>query len=249
MKYIKLTFASILIFTFFSCSTNDDQNNTPLELATSQICENIIGPTAIYWDYGHGLPTPLTQIPTLANPGQQFIHSEYPALGVIMPQGYNAVQNQAGIGVNVIRDDNQAVWRYVPGLTAFNEVPILDVVAAEINQLFAFYNFTGDFEVVCTENATINQGSFVSNSSSRLLRFGNITAVVIVNTHFDASLGSTFASISTSSGPTAEYDNLVMEVFLPLTWQLLVIDDGVRDSDLDGTPDEQDNFPFDPSRQ
>ena len=76
-----------------------------------------------------------------------------------------------------------------------------------------------------------------------------ITAQVIINSYFETSLGSTFASVSVASGPTAEFDNLVMDVFLPIHWQLLIIDDNVRDSDLDGTPDNQDNFPFDPQRQ
>ncbi len=249
MKPINFLKFALVIFFFTSC--NKDSNNDPNDLRnfTSQICENITGPTAAFWDSSHGLPLPLTSIPTLSNPGQQFIHSQYPALGFTMPQGYTASEDQNGLGVNVIRNDNQAVWRYVPGLTGSGEIAILDIVAAEINQLFTFYNFTGDFEVVCTQNTISNQGTFIKNTSSRLLRFNGITALVGVNTHFDASLGLTFASITTTTGPTIEYDNLVMEVFLPISWQLLIIDDNVRDSDLDGTPDNQDNFPFDPSRQ
>lgn len=249
MKPIKALKFILLIFFFTSCSKDADNNANDLRNFTSQLCQNISGPTAAYWDNGHGLPIPLTNIPTLSNPGQQFIHSQYPALGFTMPQGYSASEDQNGLGVNVLRNDNQAVWRYVPGLTGSGEIPILDIVAAEINQLFAFYNFSGDFEVVCTQNTSTNQGTFITKTSSRLLRFNGITALVGVNTHFDASLGATFASITTATGPTNEYDNLVMDVFLPISWQLLVIDNNVRDSDLDGTPDNQDNFPFDPQRQ
>ncbi len=249
MKSFKVNFGILLSLIILSCSSNDDNSANSLNNYTSDLCLNITGPTAAFWDSSHGLPLPLTSIPTLSNPGQQFIHSQYPALGFIMPQGYTATEDQIGLGVNVLRTDNQVVWRYVPGLTGSGEIPILDIVAAEINQIFSFYNFTGDFEVVCTQNTTSNQGTFIKNTSSRLLRFNGITALVGVNTHFDTSLGLTFASITTTTGPTTEYDNLVMEVFLPISWQLLIIDDNVRDSDLDGTPDNQDNFPFNPQRQ
>jgi hypothetical protein len=249
MKPINYLKFALLAFCFASCSKESSDDSNDLRNFTSQLCNNITGSTAAFWDSAHNLPIPLNQIPTLSNPGQQFIHSQYPALGFTMPQGYSATEDQNGLGVNVLRNDNQVVWRYVPGLTGFGEIPILDIVAAEINQLFAFYNFNGDFEVVCTQNTSTNQGTFITKTSSRLLRFNGITALVGVNTHFDASLGATFASITTATGPTAEYDNLVMETFLPISWQLLVIDNNVRDSDLDGTPDNQDNFPFDPNRQ
>lgn len=251
MKSFLKTLFVISFLLNMACSSDSNNNDNPnnLQNFTSSLCVNVTGPTAAYWDYAHGVPFPSTQIPTLANPGQQFIHSQYPALGFTMPQGYSGFEDQAGLGVNMIRNDNQVVWRYVPNMVALAQIPIQDVVANEVNQLFVFYNFNGDFEVVCSQNRTQNLGTMVVNQSSRLLRFGNITALLFVQTYMDPSLGSTIASVSMSSGPTAEYDNLVMNVFLPIHWQLLYIDNGVRDSDLDGTPDTQDNFPFDPTKQ
>ncbi|MFK7833073.1 MAG: hypothetical protein AB8B52_07345 [Winogradskyella sp.] len=249
MKPCHLLKISLLFICFNSCSKNSTSDPNNLRNFNSELCLNISGPTAAYWDNAHGLPLPLTSIPTLSNPGQQFIHSQYPALGFIMPQGYSASEAQTGLGVNVFRNDNQVVWRYVPGLTAFNQINILDIVAAEVNQLFAFYGHTGNFTVDCEQNTTQPLGNFISSTSTRLIRFGNFTALVAINSFFDTSLGSTFASVSVASGPTAEYDNLVMNDFLPIHWQLLIIDNSVRDSDLDGTPDNQDNFPFDPNRQ
>ena len=247
LNYLKLGFLIILLSACSSDSNNNNANN--LNNFTSQLCDNVSGPTAAYWDNAHGLPLPLTQIPTLANPGQQFIHSQYPALGFTMPQGYTAAEAQAGLGVNVLRNDNQVIWRYVPGLSSLSQVNILDIVAAEVNGIFAFYGHTGNFTVDCEQNFSQPQGSAIISTSTRLIRFGNFTVLVAVNSYFETSLGSTFASVSVASGPTAEFDNLVMNVFLPIHWQLLIIDDSVRDSDLDGTPDNQDNFPFDPQRQ
>tara|TARA_R110002072_G_scaffold174802_5_gene330415 strand:- start:6422 stop:7171 length:750 start_codon:yes stop_codon:yes gene_type:complete len=245
----KTLFVFLSALMFLSCSSDDNEINDPLVNFQSELCANITGPTAGYWDSVHGLPLPITNVPTIANPGGQFIHSQYPALGFQMPQGYNGFENQIGIGVNMVRNDNQVVWRYVPGLTAPGQVPITDLLTDEINQLFAFYNFNGNFDVVCAENITVPQGNFIINSSSRLLRFENITAVVAVNTYFSQSLGSTFGTVQLASGPTAEFDNLIMEVFLPIHWQLLFIDRDQTDSDLDGVPDRLDNFPFDPTRQ
>lgn len=84
----------------------------------SQICNTLSGPSAIYWDNANGIPVPLTQAPLLANPGLQFIQSQYPALGFQMPQGYNGVEifslQLATIRVNVLRNDNAVVWRHMP---------------------------------------------------------------------------------------------------------------------------------------
>ncbi|GGW74315.1 hypothetical protein DFQ11_11114 [Winogradskyella epiphytica] len=250
MKSKNINFIILLSLIIFSCSSNDiTPSNNNLNDFVSTLCENATGPTGGLWDNAHGLPIPLTNIPTIANPGQHFIHSQYPALGFTMPQGYSGFESQNGLGVDVIRNDNQVVWRYMPSLNVPNQTPILDILANEINLLFAFYNHSGDFEVICEQNTSQPNGASIISSSSRLIRFGNITATVLVNSYFETSLGSTFASLTTISGPTAEYDTLVMNDFLPINWQLLVIDNGIRDSDLDGTPDNQDNFPFDPNRQ
>lgn len=248
MKSINVV--GVLLLTIFLASCSSDDNTTSnLNNFQSTLCNNVVGPTAGYWDSAHGFPLPLSQVPTIANPGGFFIHSQYPALGFQMPQGYNGFENQVGLGVNMLRNDNQVVWRYVPGLTAPNQVPVIDLLTVEINQLFAFYNFNGDFNVVCAENVSVPQGDFIINSSSRLLNFGNITAVVAVNTYFSQSLGSTFGTVMLASGPTAEFDNLVMNTFLPIHWQLLFIDRDQTDSDLDGVPDRLDNFRYDPTRQ
>ncbi|MBA3985569.1 MAG: hypothetical protein H0X63_03115 [Flavobacteriales bacterium] len=249
MNSHRIPFICISLLLLLSCSSDSNDDVNTLNNFSSALCADIAGPTAGYWDSVHGFPLPLTEVPTIVNPGGQFIHSQYPALGFQMPQGYNGFENQIGLGVNMVRNDNQVVWRYVPGLTAPGQVPVTDLLTIEINQLFAFYNFNGNFNVVCAENVSVPQGDFIINSSSRLLRFENITAVIAVNTYFSQSLGSTFGTVQLASGPTVEFDNLIMEVFLPIHWQLLFIDRDQTDSDLDGVPDRLDNFPFDPTRQ
>ncbi|WP_456441884.1 hypothetical protein [Psychroserpens sp.] len=249
MKAFKYILILAVISLVFACSKDDDNNDQQdLEQFISNICPTISGPTAIYWDGSHSLPTSLAQIPTIANPGLQFIHPQYPALGFTMPQGYTAQEitdQQTGtIGVNVFRTDNNVVWRYIPSSPFQGQVQIADIVNFEINQIKTFHGVTEQGVIVCAEDAVSNEFGFPTSFSSRLIRFGNFTAQLIVQMHFMPSLGNTFITVTLASGPTAEFDNLVMETYLPLHWQLLVISDDVRDSDLDGTPDNQDAAPF-----
>ncbi|QNJ97187.1 hypothetical protein [Constantimarinum furrinae] len=253
------TLKTLLLFFFFvatlSCSKDDGPGTQAEQFANfnSQICNTVQGPDALYWDYAHGLPIPLAEPPLIANPGAQFIHSQYPALGFTMPQGYTATevldQQTATIGVNVIRNDNAAVWRYVPTSTFPGPVAINDLMAFEINQIMAFHGFSGNPQVLCTTTKTTNNGDLITTFGARLIQFDNTTALVWANSHVSQSLNVTFMAASVSSGPTAEFDALVFETFLPISWQLLVGPERIQDSDLDGVPDEQDNFPFDPNRQ
>ncbi|WP_340170449.1 hypothetical protein, partial [Lacinutrix sp.] len=114
MKAFKYILILAVISLVFACSKDDDNDQKQdLQQYNSQICNGLAGPEAIYWDSSHSLMTSLSQIPTIANPGQQFIHLQYPALDFIKPQGYTAQEitdQQTGtIGVNVFRTDNNVV--------------------------------------------------------------------------------------------------------------------------------------------
>ena len=253
MKLFKALILIALLPLLNSCSKDDNNDNNQIQNFQSSICNNISGAQAVYWDYSHGLAVPLTQIPAIVNPGGYFIHGQYPALGFQMPAGFTGqevyIPQTQTIGVNVIRNDNNVVWRYVPSSTFAGQVGINDILASEINSMFAFYGFNGTPEVVCTTTSQQNMGVFNVFFGARLLRFGNMTALVWARNMFDTTLNATFTAVSVSVAPTAEFDNHVVNTFMPISFQLLVIDDAVRDSDLDGTPDNQDNFPFDPTRQ
>ena len=250
-----IALVSALLFVTYGCS-NDDTPTTqqdPLADFNSSICSNAQGITGLYWDYSNALPVPLTQIPTIQNPGMQFIHSAYPQLGFQLPQGYTAVEvsvnNPPAVGVNVLRNDNNVVWRYVPLLSLQGQVPINDVVAFEVNSMFNFFEFNGDFNVICTETKSTNTGTFQLTFSARLIEFGTFTGLVWVNTLYEPTTNFTQVSASVSVAPTTQFEAEVMNTFLPISFQLLVIDDGVRDSDLDGVPDKDDRAPFNPDIQ
>ncbi len=250
-----VTFLCSALLILASCSKDDapETIQDPLADFNSQICTNARGITGAYWDYSNALPIPLTQIPTIQNPGPQFIHSAYPQLGFQLPQGYSAVEisvnNPPAVGVNVLRDDNNVVWRYLPLLSLQGQVPITDVVAFEVNSMFSFFDFNGNFDVICSETKSTNTGTFQLTFSARLIEFGTFTGLVWVNTLYEPTTNFTQVSASVSVAPTAAFEAEVMNTFLPISFQLLVIDDGVRDSDLDGVPDKDDRAPFNPDIQ
>ncbi|WOD44149.1 hypothetical protein [Hwangdonia lutea] len=263
MKSIKLYGILFIILNVLSCSSdnNGDNNQNNLANYTPRInctSNTVIGPIAAYWDYGNSVPPPLAQVPILANPGTQFIHSQHPYLGLTIPQGYTALEDTdqftAPLGVNIIRNgNNAALWRYVPLSTYPLNFTVDDIIAREINdKMFAFYGANGNnFEVLCENKPPlISENGITRVFSSRLIRFGNFTGLVWVNVTAVQGLPTLSVASSVSAGPTNEFDNLVMDVFLPLSFQLLVSDrTTLSDRDNDGTPDIFDREPDNPDVQ
>ncbi|MEM6345319.1 MAG: hypothetical protein AAF927_15615 [Bacteroidota bacterium] len=226
--------------------------------AVSNLCADVLGPEAIYWDLRNGfargdLPK---GVPTLENPGGAYSHPAFPLLGFSYPVGWTPetlTDNTIGhtVGVNLIRNDNQAVWRsFSTTLNGF--VPILDIVALEINNMLAFLGNPPIDEVTCTNNGEDNSlGNIVRQGESRLIRAGGFTIQVNVNVTYVDGLPSTFVSNQMTVAPTIENQALITDVFLPIDWQLLLKpegDDLNRDSDNDGVWDVNDRFPNDPSK-
>lgn len=238
-----------------SCGKGDNPSlETQLANMRSQLCPNVRGVQALYWDMNNGVMRGDIPggVPTIKNPGGYFIHSGYPALGFQLPQGYRAIElsGSSTIGVNVLRNDDNALWRYVT-TTVFGITNAEQVLQAELNQMLANLGNPQNVTVVCS-NAGSSQlaPDMQSTTATALVRAGNFTALLAVNVNVLASTGSSFIGIQMTLGPTAEYDNLVLDTFLPIGYQLLFIDrETVRDSDGDGVPDGQDREPFDPNIQ
>ncbi len=262
MKSIRLIFSLVLPALIFSCSSNDDSGNNNSEILNNYVTQcndgvtTITGAKAAYWDNAKGIPLPLTQVPLLDNIQGQFIHPQYPALGFPMPQGYNSIpifdQTSGTIGVDVRRNDNAAIWTYVPTTSFTGNFTITDAVTIAVNKMFADMGYNGnDFEVECSETIPVNLGGGVSRIySARLINFGNFTGqTYAILTTVQGLGGITYVSIATSAGLTNEYNSLVRDIFLPLNFQLLVNDGGELDSDLDGTPDVDDAAPNNPNIQ
>lgn len=248
MKTIKPFFLFSILIISISCS-KDDSSIDDIQAVNSQICNNVSGATALYWDFSHGLPTSITQVPLLKNPGQQFIHSQLPLLGFTIPQGFSAFELadpiSATFGVNVVRNDNNVVYRWIPNTRNFGTVSTTTIIANEINNMFTHYGFNGTPNVICTTTSSTSFEGIPMGFSARLLKFGNITGQVWVRTTYIAE--STYATISVTAAPTAEFDTQVFDTFLPINFQMYVGGSGnIEDKDGDGfsvLEDPDDNDP------
>lgn len=239
----------LLVLFLYACSSDDGGQNSNIAQAQSKICSNVQGPTAIYWDFAHSIPAPLSQVPIIKDPGQQFVHSLYPALGLTIPKGFTAYEvtdyQTATIGVNVVRNDNLVVFRWVPNTQVPGQVSSTTILANEINNMFAIFGFNGTPDVLCSTNDSSVFEGIPSQFSARLLQFSNMTAQVWVHSTYAA--GVTFSTLSLTVAPTNEYDQQVMDTFFPINYQLFVgRDGGFVDNDGDGFPayeDPDDNDP------
>ena len=252
-RYLLFPLSLIILM---ACSRNNGPSQQELTAnITSRLCNTIRGAKALYWDMSNGvmrgdIPGGL---PTIKNPGGYFIHSGYPALGFSLPAGYRAIELSDGrtntIGVNVLRNDDNVLWRYVT-TTFFGLTNAQQVVQAEVNQMLANLG-NPQFEILCSNNTNPQLAPGIQTSvATRLVRAGNFTAQFAVNVNTFPDLGSSFIGIEMTMAPTAEYDAMVLETFLPIGYQLLFIDrETVRDSDGDGVPDGQDREPLNPNIQ
>ncbi|WP_299111559.1 hypothetical protein [uncultured Winogradskyella sp.] len=244
----------ILVFLFFSatllsCSSEDDNNDQNIDNRQSS-CDNAIGYTGLYWDFANAKPTGLSQVPVIQNPGQQFIHSLQPLLGFTIPQGFTAFEltdpQTQTIGVNVFRNDNAVLFRWIPSSSVIGQqIPSQNFIANEINNLFAFYEFNGTPEVLCSEFKQQIFATIPMEFNARMLRFnGRIAQVWVITTY---AAGSTYITTSVTTAPEAEYDTQVANTFLPINYQLYVNESGgIVDNDMDGFDilrDPDDNNP------
>ncbi len=245
-----------LLFVVFlaGCNKNDGSQQQIANL-TSQLCNGLRGAKALYWDMSNGVMRGDIPggVPTIRNPGGYFIHSGYPALGFSLPAGYRAIELSDGrtntIGVNVLRNDDNVLWRYVT-TNFFGFINAQQVVQSEVNQMLANLG-NPELEILCSNNSNPQMAPNIQTSvATRLVRAGNFTAQFAVNVNTFPDLGSSFIGIEMTMAPTAEYDAMVLETFLPIGYQLLFIDRAtVRDSDGDGVPDDKDRAPFNPNIQ
>ncbi len=236
----------------------DTEETTSVQTATSELCTNIRGATAILWDLYNGCTrTDAGLPPPIPSPGEPFMHSRTPLLNFQYPAGYSATQipgDQNTIGVDVIRDDGQVAWRYLQQLSFSPPSSSNQQLQNEIATWTNFFNLNDvPTETVCEVQGPAQNGLLTGTASGRLLRVGDHT-MLIVTTNFPLDTLGCYGCASlfynVAIAPTAEFEALAYNTFLAISWQLLRADpNSLSDRDNDGTPDIYDSAPDDPKVQ
>ncbi|WP_372936294.1 hypothetical protein [Seonamhaeicola sp.] len=262
MKALKIYSILALLILLISCSNDgeNNENNNLIGFSTADNCPELpIGPTSAYWEYAKGNAIPLNKVPVLKNPQAAFSYAHsntsLPPLTLTPPQGYTAFDytnpNTNPFGVNVIRNDGAAVWRYVPISTYpanFSDSNILDI---EVNNVTAAFGFNSNYNILCEATPKVfSENGIARVFRARTIQFNNTIALVWIAATYVESLGTVSVASSVSAGPVNEYDTLVTDIFLPLSFQLLISDrDSLSDRDNDGVPDIYDTAPDNPNIQ
>ena len=219
--------------------------------ATSQICANVSGTTAVYWDLQNGIPRGdlPNGIPLIRNPGGRFQSSVFPTLGFTYPAGYQArevVQPGSGAGAVVTRNDGQVLWKQ-EFLTPTGATPrqLRQQQYASVQQFFGLQGV--QTQVLCDqEGQGPLGGGFSAAASNVLLAAGPYTIFIGARVSSVNVLGSVF--IQVAAAPSAEFGQLIETTFLAIDFQMLGGGGGADpDRDNDGTPDARDPAPDDPN--
>lgn len=198
MKSAIKPIAFIIILFVLSCSKDDNDVNPADALAgvSSQICTNISGVEGLYWDISNGILRGDIPggFPVVKNPGGNFVHSAYPPLGFTYPVGYAPTEiSQAStqsIGVNLLRNDNRALWRY-QNVTFFGNTNSNQVLQVEMNQLLNFLGNPGNVQTVCANSGTKQLVHTLQTTyASALVRMGEFTALFVMNVNFAFNSGT-----------------------------------------------------------
>jgi hypothetical protein len=234
---------------FCTCKKNGTANKTAN--ATSHICGQVTGVEAIYWDLMNGVPrTDLGAVPTITTIGGTYIHPTYAPLTFIYPPGYTPQTDgtSGAVGVNLIRNDNKAIWRYTSIFYSGTASP-QQVLSNEVTQVRAFLHSTGQVTTLCSQQGTLPRAVGITTSNaSAYITFDGFSAAIDVTITTETGLGAEQINIVTTAAPTADFSNEILHTFLPIDYQLLYTGSGEVDSDGDGFPDSEDNFPFDSTK-
>jgi len=250
----------------------NDSNLSQFNSATSLICTEITGPEAIYWDFINGqirtdLPSTAFTIPF--NVGGIYSNESSPPasllLGYTVPLGW-AAENAVDVtgfaspfqfvGSNLIRNDNQAVWRYISNaqlvVNGYSSAGLRD---AELNAALNFLNNPAVSEEQC--RFTVQQQGILGleSAAGKIVRAGEFTIMTRASVLIVNGVGAYYSG-STTVARTAEMPALINDIFVPMITQLYrggtdlaACEDGV-DNDGDGLidlADPQCAFPDDQS--
>lgn len=222
--------------------------------ATSTLCPGLSGFEALAWDYYNGVIVTNPVLPPPVPVGAVFGHPDFPLLGFSHDASWSSqlLRDAQTQGVNLFRNDNQALWRLV--FTTVTGTPDVRTVRdTEIQAILNFYGFNGTADqiaTVCVNEASgeLSPGTGIFAAASNIMiRTPGHTAIVTAQvTPFPGGLNSSSITVRAMAAPTAEFGDRAFDSFMAIDWQMLIADTTNSDRDFDGWLDQFDRAPDDP---
>lgn len=230
----------------------------PFASATSQLCSEVTGLEAVYFDFINGIPRgdlPATAFTIPFN--IDFTQSPYSngtslLLGFMVPQGWTVSDavDVSGFGIpgtaagaDLIRADDRAVWRYMLNSQIAGGFTSASIMESELAAAKNFLGNPAGETTVCQVNAQTNGILGPESVAAKMVRVGDFT--IFTRTHVIVVQGtSAFYSGFTSVAPTSESTGLINDIYVPMITQLYgggssdpaACSDGI-DNDGDGATD------------
>ena len=195
--------------------------------ARSQTCGNVSGLTAMYWDFSNGIPRgdlPGTAFTIPFANATIYQHPTDFTLFFTHPSDWTPETLGNPAGVNLIRNDGRALWRQVSGSINFF-VNVQEIVNSEVNLLLNNFGFTEPVQTICSfDDAQTNPFGQDIFAASRLIRVSDFTANIVVRVVVTPTAGNSLVTlyIRHTNGPTAEFDRLINDVFIPIDTQFFL---------------------------
>ncbi len=235
-----------------------DSGLGPNPQATTDLCDEIFGLEAIYFDLVNGvprgdLPSTAFTIPFNIDINQSpYSNNTSLLLGFTsVPQGWTVSDavDFSGFAIpgtvaatDLVRADNRAVWRYTLSAQVSGGFTSQAILESEINAVLGAVGNPGPITAPCSINAQ-TQGILGPESvAARVLRAGDFT--IVARTHVLVVSGVTATHHSfVSVAPTTEHERVINDIFVPMITQLYgggtdpaQCSDGI-DNDNDGATD------------
>lgn len=236
MNTHKILILVLINLILVACGGGGGNGGSSQASAKSVLCNDLVGLEAIYWDFINGtprgdLPSTAFTIPFQVDFSQTpYTNSNSILLGFTsIPQGW-AISDGADVSgfafpstvaaANMIRNDNQAVWRYVFNAQVTGGYTSAAILNAEINTALGFIG-----NPTTTEQCQINlqQVGIIGPESvaAKVVRAGNFTIMARAHVTVPNGLGGIgYYDGYLSLAPTTENPTVINDIFIPMITQL-----------------------------
>lgn len=247
-------FLTALVFAgVFGCNGDADGVDGIDPQRTSELCDEVRGMEALAWDYYNGVIVLDPSLPPPIPVGGTYSHTDFPLLGFSYPADWTPTElRDVGVmGVNLIRDDDRAIYRYA---TVFMQgAPTVEqVVDLEVQAVRDYMALTGEGGVVCRNRVTAETSpgtNIIADVNNVLVRIEDQSLILNASVTTVPGVPQRSIMVRLVSARTAEFPERLYDTFIAIDWQMLLGGGGdERDRDGDGYWDNLDNFPDDPTR-